>query len=306
MEGRRNSWCCTDYLTLDNGRMAILLPAFNLPGKSPLCDRRGLEWILRRQVIEPLPNIRDLMMIPIVFLLHFKAWHNNKTFAFIWNFSSHSTRLKKPTNTQLTSDWKLILLNENSLKKKIQAAAHLQPGSSCQTSSSLPCWLAGWPRVGGLPVLFTLITSLPPVLHSLRKRPTELPLTFIKASSRSLNFLIFPFVPWTRFLKTNQSFQIFSPQHEDTTQCALHWTICKKCNFPVLHLVLRNPLEWRRWYFNVAASIGKLPPRVGKAKNYCKDISFGNILEDWICLTNSKQADKEKATQNQTIKYARP
>ena len=117
MEGRRNSWCCTDYLTLDNGRMAILLPAFNLPGKSPLCDRRGLEWILRRQVIEPLPNIRDLMMIPIVFLLHFKAWHNNKTFAFIWNFSSHSTRLKKPTNTQLTSDWKLILLNENSLKK---------------------------------------------------------------------------------------------------------------------------------------------------------------------------------------------
>ena len=48
------------------------------------------------------------------------------------------------------------------------------PPARLLTSSSPPCWLAGWQRVGGPPSSYPSISSPPPVLHSVHSHPSHL------------------------------------------------------------------------------------------------------------------------------------
>ena len=87
----------------------------------------------------------------------------------------------RPNHSRAPKWMKTDFLYEN--KKSNQKFSHrpqhssnpLQaPPARLLTSSPPPCWLAGWQRVGGPPSSYPLISSPPPVLHSIHSHPSHL------------------------------------------------------------------------------------------------------------------------------------
>ena len=107
------------------------------------------------------------------------------TFTFIQFVSSRSTRSAKnwsrqaqPLPSSQVNENRLLVWKQKSQKvnpKPQHSSNPLQaPPARLLTSSPPPCWLAGWQRVGGPPSSYPLITSPPPVLHSVHSYPSHL------------------------------------------------------------------------------------------------------------------------------------
>ena len=86
---------------------------------------------------------------------------DDKTFTFIWIFSSPSTRLKTGTSasrpfhsSQVIENWSFKMKTHfpKIHPKPLHTSNPLQaPPARLLTSPLPPCWLAGWQRVGGPP-----------------------------------------------------------------------------------------------------------------------------------------------------------